>query len=113
LDSLVRSLVSSGGYYAPSVHANGFPDSASVLEQASMVQWRIGEEQLALIVLVMDTGNDLHTLLQLLLWLLPIAAIPPANPPGHVGRGIGALSGSKESSMCDVGEAVVLSCLRR
>jgi hypothetical protein len=113
LDSLVRSLVSSGGYYAPSVHANGFPDSASVLEQASMVQWRIGDEQLALIVLVMDTGNDLHTLLQLLLWLLPIAAIPPANPPGHVGRGIGALSGSKESSMCDVGEAVVLSCLRR
>jgi hypothetical protein len=113
LDSLVRSLVSSGGYCNPGMQANEFPNPASVFKQESVLQWRLREEQLAIIVFVMDTGNDLYSLLHFLLWLLPIATTSPVNPPGHVGRRVGVLTGNKESCMCDVGEAMILSCLRR
>lgn len=117
LGTLVRTLVSSGGLTVPSSHynqglGNGEISDSTLAESGNITRWRMGEEQLAIIVFVMDMGSDFHALLQLLLWLLPVAAAPPSKTPGHVNRGMSPFPG-KEASLCDVGEAAILSCLQR
>ncbi|BFI43571.1 hypothetical protein MPTK2_Ug00450 [Marchantia polymorpha subsp. ruderalis] len=94
LDLVVRRLVAGG-------------------EGGTCVRWRLNEEQLAVVIYVLDVANDFHTLVQLVLWLLPIAPVSPAAPPGHGNRGIATLPWIRENSTCDVGESVLLSCLRR
>lgn len=116
LDSSVRNLVSSWGLTFPKSQVNygmgnGGISSTAPEELGGTLGWRMGEEQLSIVVYIMDMGNNFHTLVQLLLWLLPIAPTSPSTP-GHVNRGISQL-GNKDGSLCDLGEAAILSCLQR
>lgn len=115
LDNQVRSLLSNQGVTFPSSQANrrlangGVPEADS----ADTGTWRLGEEQFAIIVYIMDVGNDLRTLVQFLLWLLPIAGTSSSGPLNHVNPGIPAYAGGSDSSPCGVGETAMLSCLQR
>lgn len=115
LDCQVRSLLLNQGITFPNSQGHrrsangGVPDSDSV----DTGIWRLGDEQFAIIVYIMDVGNDLHTLVQLLLWLLPLAGISSSAPPSHVNHGIPAYAGASDSSPCGVGETAMLSCLQR
>lgn len=115
LDSQVRSLLSNEGITFPSSQANRRLANGGVLDADSVDTgtWRLGEEQFAIIVYIMDVGNDLRTLVQLLLWLLPISGTSLSAPLSHVNPGIPAYAGSSDSSPCGVGETAMLSCLQR
>lgn len=116
LDSSVRNLVNSSGLTFPKSQlnygmGNGGISTIGSEQLGGTLGWRMGEEQLSIVVYIMDMGNNFHTLVQLLLWLLPIAPTSPSTP-GHVNRGISHL-GNKDGSLCDLGEAAILSCLQR
>ncbi|KAL3675105.1 hypothetical protein R1sor_025053 [Riccia sorocarpa] len=121
LDMVVRDLVSGGGKVSsPPVARNtsasgysvngGAPNSA---EAGASVRWRMSEEQLAVIIYILDVANDFHTLVHLILWLLPTATVRQTTPPGHGSRGMASSPWVREHSTCDVGESTLLSCLRR
>ncbi|KAL2623688.1 hypothetical protein R1flu_003893 [Riccia fluitans] len=120
LDTIVRDLVSGGGNVssppvarnssASGYPLNGGPNSA---EAGSNVRWRMSEEQFAVILYILDIANDFHTLVHLILWLLPTAPVRQAAPHGHGSRGMASSPWIREYPTCDVGESVLLSCLRR
>lgn len=115
LDSQVRSLLMNQGITFPSsqAHRRLANGGVSDADSADTGPWRLGDEQFAIIVYIMDVGNDLHTLVNLLLWLFPIAGISSSSPPSHVNHGIPAYAGGSDSSPCGVGETAMLSCLSR
>ncbi|XP_024364387.1 mediator of RNA polymerase II transcription subunit 12 [Physcomitrium patens] len=115
LDSQLRSILTNQGITSPSLQgdrrlANG---GVSNTDSADPGTWRLGEEQFSIIVYIMDVGNDLHTLMQLLLWLLPISGTISSPSVIHVNHGIPAYVGSRDGSSCAVGETALLSCLQR
>lgn len=112
LDSQVRSLLSNQGISFPNIQANRGLANGGVFD-ADTGTWRLAEEHFAIIVYIMDVGNDLRTLVQLLLWLLPISGISSSVPFNHVNPGIPAYAGSSDSSPCAVSETAMLSCLQR
>jgi hypothetical protein len=115
LDSQVRSLLTNQGITFPNsqAHRRLANGAVSDADSADTGTWRLGDEQFAIIVDIMDVGNDLHTLVKLLLWLLPIAGISSSAPPSHVNHGIPAYAGASDGSPCGVGETAMLSCLQR
>lgn len=115
LDSQVRSLLTNQGITFPNsqAHRRLANGAVSDADSADTGTWRLGDEQFAIIVYIMDVGNDLHTLVKLLLWLLPIAGISSSAPPSHVNHGIPAYAGASDGSPCGVGETAMLSCLQR
>lgn len=115
LDNQLRSILTNQGVTSPSLQgdrrlANGVVSNA---DSADAGTWRLGEEQFSIIVYIMDVGNDLHTLMQLLLWILPISGT--VSPPSviHVNHGIPAYAGNRDGSACAVGETALLSYLQR
>ncbi|KAJ7529621.1 hypothetical protein O6H91_15G058800 [Diphasiastrum complanatum] len=79
----------------------------------SSVQWRLNEEHFITIVYVLDLSLDFRSILKLLLWLLPLAAISAGSFTAQSSRNTSGLVSMKENSSCDVSEATILSCLRR
>lgn len=115
LNIQVRSLLTNQGVTSPSSQsdrrlANG---GISSIKSSDTSSWRLGEEQFSILVYIMDVGNDLRTLVQLLLWLLPISGTVSSLPASHVNHGIPAYVGIRGGSPCAVGETTLLSCLQR
>ncbi|BBN20580.1 hypothetical protein Mp_Vg00710 [Marchantia polymorpha subsp. ruderalis] len=118
LDLAVRRLVTGGdSSCTPQIARNssalGSAVPLALTESGTSNRWRMNEEQLGVIVYILDVANDFHTLIGLVLWLLPAAPVPPTTPPGHGSRGMPTTSLMRDTSACDVGEAVLLSSLRR
>ncbi|GAB4844487.1 hypothetical protein Ancab_037865 [Ancistrocladus abbreviatus] len=84
----------------------------SSTDDGSSIQWKLGEDELSVILYLMDVSNDLSTAVRFLIWLLPKAVNIP-NTTIHGGRNMMILQRNSESQACEVGESFLLSCIRR
>ncbi|KAI9110048.1 hypothetical protein K1719_019089 [Acacia pycnantha] len=89
-----------------------FGRSFTVVDGRSSIRWKLGEDELSAILYLMDISDDLVSAVKFLLWLLPKVVSSP-NSTVHSGRNVLMLPRNVESQVCDVGEAFLLSSLRR
>ncbi|KAL2335974.1 hypothetical protein Fmac_010420 [Flemingia macrophylla] len=81
-------------------------------DDKSTTRWKLGEDELSMILYLMDISDDLVSAVKFLLWLLP-KVLNSSNSTIHSGRNILMLPRNVENHVCDVGEAFLLSSLRR
>lgn len=110
LVSVVRQLVEEAEKTVPKSGQYSRP-FIPVDDRGSM-QWRLGEEELSAMLYFMDVCNDLVSAVKFLIWLLPKVLSTPSTPI-HSGRNMLVLSRNAENHVCQVGEAFLLSSLRR
>ncbi|KAL5132831.1 Mediator of RNA polymerase II transcription subunit 12 [Glycine soja] len=83
-----------------------------VADDRGSIRWKLGEDELSVILYLMDISDDLVSAVKFLLWLLPKVLNSP-NSTIHSGRNVLMLPRNVENQVCDVGEAFLLSSLRR
>ncbi|XP_010255357.1 PREDICTED: mediator of RNA polymerase II transcription subunit 12-like isoform X2 [Nelumbo nucifera] len=84
----------------------------SSIDDKNSVRWKLTEDELSAILYLMDISFDLVSAVKFLLWLLP--KIPSTtNSNIHSGRSILMLPKNTECYSCEVGEAFLLSSIRR
>ncbi|KAL3829667.1 hypothetical protein ACJIZ3_018469 [Penstemon smallii] len=77
----------------------------------SSIRWRLGEDELSAILHIMDVCNELVSAIRFLLWLLPKI---PSNPGSTThNRNIVTPPRIAVNHACEVGEAFLLSSIRR
>ncbi|XP_030490033.2 mediator of RNA polymerase II transcription subunit 12 [Cannabis sativa] len=76
------------------------------------IRWKLGEDELSAILYLMDVSNDLVLAVKFVLWLLPKVLGSPSSTI-HSGRNSLMLPRNVESQVCEVGEAFLVSSLRR
>ncbi|CAN0824836.1 Mediator of RNA polymerase II transcription subunit 12 [Linum grandiflorum] len=81
-------------------------------DDRNSTRWKLGEDELSVILYVMDVCNDLVSATKFLLWLLQKVQNHPSSTV-HSGRSVMMLQRNMESHACEVGEAFWLSSLRR
>lgn len=110
---LVRQLVEEAGKTAEAavkVGQNSRPFSA--VDERGSTRWKLGEDELSAILHLMDISNELSSAAKFLIWLLP--KVPSSgNSTIHGGRNVLMLPRNVENQVCTVGEAFILSSLRR
>ncbi|KAL9228921.1 hypothetical protein vseg_004449 [Gypsophila vaccaria] len=83
-----------------------------VADEKTLVKWKLGEDELSVILYVMDICADLPSAIRFLIWLLP-KALGNLTTPVHAGRSMMILPRNAESHTCEVREAFLLSAIRR
>ncbi|KAK4794587.1 hypothetical protein SAY86_012581 [Trapa natans] len=111
LINVVRRLVEEAEK-ASSVKAGQTNNRTSLVDESSSLKWKLSEDELSVILYLMDASNDIVLAIKFLLWLLPKALSIP-NSTIHSGRNLLTLQRHMESHVCEVGEAFLLSSLRR
>ncbi|KAL2330300.1 hypothetical protein Fmac_017881 [Flemingia macrophylla] len=91
---------------------NQFGRSFATVDDKSSIRWKLGEDELSALLYLFDISGDLVSAVKFLLWLLPKAYSSP-NSIIHSGRNVLMLPRNMEHQACDVGEAFLLSSLRR
>ncbi|CAN1308844.1 Mediator of RNA polymerase II transcription subunit 12 [Linum perenne] len=81
-------------------------------DDRNSTRWKLGEDELSVILYLMDVCNDLVSAAKFLLWLLPKVQSHPSSTI-HSGRSVMMLQRNMESHACEVGEPFWLSSLRR
>ncbi|EEF50532.1 mediator of RNA polymerase II transcription subunit 12 [Ricinus communis] len=94
------------------IKSSQFSRSFVPADDRSSIRWKLGEDELSAVLYVMDVCNDLVSAAKLLLWLLP-KVVSNHNSTIHSGRNTMMLPRNVENHACEVGEAFLLSCLRR
>ncbi|KAL5859698.1 hypothetical protein ACOSQ4_000994 [Xanthoceras sorbifolium] len=110
LISVVRQLVEEAEKTV--VKVGQFSRPFIPVDDRSTMRWRLGEEELSAILYFMDVCNDLVSAAKFLIWLLPKVLNSPSTTI-HGGRNVLVLSRNAENHVCQVGEAFLLSSLRR
>ncbi|XP_054784533.1 mediator of RNA polymerase II transcription subunit 12 [Prosopis cineraria] len=110
LMTVVRHLIEETGKTVGKVGHFGRP--FAVVDDRNSIRWKLGEDELSAILYLMDISDDLVSAVKFLLWLLPKAVSSPSSTI-HSGRNVLMLPRNVESQVCDVGEAFLLSSLRR
>ncbi|XP_010523017.1 PREDICTED: mediator of RNA polymerase II transcription subunit 12 [Tarenaya hassleriana] len=82
------------------------------VEERSSARWKLGEDELSAIIHLMDTSLDLVSAVRFLLWLLPKTSISPSFTI-QGGRNLLIVPKNVENHACEVGEAFLVSSLRR
>ncbi|XP_011036341.1 PREDICTED: mediator of RNA polymerase II transcription subunit 12 isoform X2 [Populus euphratica] len=110
LITVVRQLVEETEKNATKV--SQFNRSFVNVDDRSSIRWKLGEDELSAILYLMDVCSDLVSSAKLLLWLLPKV---PSNPNSTIqsGRNIMMPPRNVENHACEVGEAFLVSSLRR
>ncbi|XP_074272992.1 mediator of RNA polymerase II transcription subunit 12 [Silene latifolia] len=81
-------------------------------DEKSSIRWKLGEDELSVILYFMDVCADLPSALRFLIWLLP-KALGNLTTPVHGGRNMMMLPRNVESHTCEVKEPFLLSAIRR
>ncbi|KAA8516052.1 hypothetical protein F0562_019231 [Nyssa sinensis] len=110
LITLVRHLVGETEKSAAKVGQYSRPFPA--VDDKSFVRWKLGEDELSVILYLMDISNDLVSASRFLIWLLP-KVLSSRNTTIHGGRTIIMQPRNVGSQVCEVGEAFLLSSIRR
>ncbi|XVE77146.1 hypothetical protein DITRI_Ditri13aG0038100 [Diplodiscus trichospermus] len=110
LVSVVRQLVEESEKSVAKVGQYGRPFVAA--DEKSPLRWKLGEDELSAILYIMDVSCDLASAVKFLLWLSPKVVSNP-SPTIHTGRNILMMPRNVENHACEVGEAYLLSSLRR
>ncbi|XP_044492152.1 mediator of RNA polymerase II transcription subunit 12-like [Mangifera indica] len=82
------------------------------VDDRSVLRWRLGEDELSALLYFMDACNDLVSAAKFLLWLLP-KVLSSSSSTIHSVRNIQMLARNVENHVCEVGEAFLLSSIRR
>ncbi|KAG7990418.1 hypothetical protein I3843_02G024500 [Carya illinoinensis] len=82
------------------------------VDDRSSIGWKLGEDELSAILYFMDLTNDLVSAAKFLLWLFPKVLSSPKSTI-HAGRNALMLPRNVDNKVCEVGEAFLLSSLRR
>ncbi|KAL6565943.1 hypothetical protein OROHE_004998 [Orobanche hederae] len=107
--SIVKQLIGEGEKFAAKVGQYGRP--IPPVDSRSSLRWSLGEDELSAILYIMDVCDDLVSATRFLLWLFPKL---PSNPGSQIhSRNTVMLPRFVESYDCEVGEAFLLSCIRR
>ncbi|KAM7260986.1 hypothetical protein ACFE04_026461 [Oxalis oulophora] len=110
LTSAVRQLVEETEKTVTKVDQFGRPSIST--DDKSSVRWKLGEDELSMILYLLDVCNDLVSAVKFLLWLLPKALNVPSSTI-HSGRNMLMMPRNAENNVCDVGEAFLLASLHR
>lgn len=110
LMTVIRQLVEETGKIVPK--GGQFGRTFTPVDEKSNARWKLGEEELSAILYLMDVSNDLVSAVKFLLWLAPKVLSSP-NSTIHSGRNILPLPRNVENNVCEVGEAFLVSSLRR
>lgn len=84
----------------------------ATVDDRSSIRWKLADDELSAILYLMDISDDLVSAVKFLLWLLP-KVCSSLNSTIHSGRNVLILPRNVENQVCDVGEAFLLSSLRR
>ncbi|XP_019461031.1 PREDICTED: mediator of RNA polymerase II transcription subunit 12-like isoform X2 [Lupinus angustifolius] len=84
----------------------------SIVDDRSSIRWELGEDELSLILYLMDISDDLVAASKFLIWLVP-KVLNSSNQTIQSGRNVKMLPRNVENQICDVGEAFLISSLRR
>ncbi|XP_023538694.1 mediator of RNA polymerase II transcription subunit 12-like [Cucurbita pepo subsp. pepo] len=95
-----------------STKAGQFGRSLTAVDDRNTIRWKFGEDQLSSILYLTDVCNDFVSGVKFLLWLLPKVLIS-SNSTMNSRRSILLLPRNVENQVCEVGEAYLLSSLRR
>uniref|UniRef100_A0A1J3JXE6 Mediator of RNA polymerase II transcription subunit 12 n=1 Tax=Noccaea caerulescens TaxID=107243 RepID=A0A1J3JXE6_NOCCA len=109
LTTVVQQLVEESE--KSSVRVGQFNRGAPV-EEKSTTRWKLGADELSSILFLIDLSLDLVSVVKFLLWLLPKANSSPSFAV-QGGRNLLIVPRKVENSMCEVGEAILVSSLRR
>ncbi|KAK7340256.1 hypothetical protein VNO77_20955 [Canavalia gladiata] len=110
LMTVVRQLIEETEKNVGKVSQFGRP--FATVDDRSSIRWKLGEDELSALLYLMDISDDLVSAVKFLLWLLPKVYSSP-NSTIHSGRNVIMLPRNVENQACDVGEAFLLSSLRR
>ncbi|KAE8733322.1 Mediator of RNA polymerase II transcription subunit 12 [Hibiscus syriacus] len=105
--SVVRHLVEES---EKSIAKVGRPFVAA--DEKGPLRWKLVEDELSAILYLLDVSCDSVSAVKFLLWLFPKAISNP-SPTIHGGRNYIVVPRNVENYACEVGEAYLLSCLRR
>ncbi|PIM99566.1 RNA polymerase II transcription mediator [Handroanthus impetiginosus] len=109
LISVVKELIEEAEKLAAKVGQYG--RSLPTTDDRSSMRWRLGEDELSAILYIMDFCDELVSATRFLLWLFPKL---PSNPGSTIqSRNVLLLPRSTENHACGVGEAFLLSSMRR
>ncbi|KAL6126178.1 hypothetical protein ACLB2K_074229 [Fragaria x ananassa] len=89
-----------------------FGRNFTAVDDRSSTRWKLDEDELSAALYFMDVSDDLVSAVKFLLWLLPKVITSP-NYTIHSGRNILLLQRNVEGQVCEVGEAFLISSLRR
>ncbi|KAL2892223.1 Mediator of RNA polymerase II transcription subunit 12 [Bienertia sinuspersici] len=84
----------------------------SSVDEKSSVKWKLGEDELSVILYLMDMCTEVPMAIRFLIWLLP-KSVGNLSTPIHGGRNIMMLPRNVESHACEVKEPFLLSAIRR
>ncbi|KAL8500001.1 hypothetical protein ACS0TY_019843 [Phlomoides rotata] len=108
LVSVVKNLIEETERTTPKVGQFGRPHPAN--DGRSSMPWRLGEEELAAILYMMDVCHEFVSATRLLLWLLPKI---PNNPGSSIpSRSIMMLPRNADNNVLRIGESFLLSSIR-
>ncbi|KAK7295086.1 hypothetical protein RJT34_17989 [Clitoria ternatea] len=110
LMTIVRQLIEETERNVGKVGQFGRP--LATVDDRSSIRWKLGEDELSALLYLMDISDDLVSAVRFLLWLLPKVYSSP-NSTIHSGRNVLMMPRNVENQPCDVGEAFLLSSLRR
>ncbi|CAL0308215.1 unnamed protein product [Lupinus luteus] len=110
LMTVVRQVVEENEIVFGKVGQVGRP--YSIVDDRSSMRWKLGEDELSSILYLMDITDDLISASKFLIWLLPKVLNSP-NSTIQSGRNVLMLPRNVENQVCDVGEAFLISSLRR
>lgn len=113
LMGIVRQLIDEGGKITDNAAKVGpYGRSLPPVDDKGVAKWKLGEDELSNILYLMDVCDDLVSAARFLIWLLPKVPINPI-PSVHGGRNVMIVPRNVENHLCAVGEAFILSSLRR
>lgn len=111
LVTTIRQLVE--GNEKTASKASHYSSSFSTsFDDRNIVRWRLTEDELSTILYLLDMSLDLTAAAKLLVWLFPKVFGGPSSTV-HIGRNVMMSTKNKENTICDVGEAFLLSSLQR
>ncbi|KNA19836.1 hypothetical protein SOVF_057910 [Spinacia oleracea] len=84
----------------------------SSVDEKSSARWKLGEDELSIILYLMDMCTEVPMAIRFLIWLLP-KALGNLNTPIHGGRNMMMQPRNVESHACEVKEPFLLSAIRR
>ncbi|XP_010419586.1 PREDICTED: mediator of RNA polymerase II transcription subunit 12 [Camelina sativa] len=109
LTTLVRQLVEEPE--KSSVKVGQF-NRGTPVEEKSTSRWKLGVDELSTILFLLDISLDFVSVVKFLFWLLPKANSSPSFAV-QGGRNLLIMPRNVANNMCEIGEAILVSSLRR
>ncbi|CAN4111593.1 unnamed protein product [Withania somnifera] len=110
LIGIVKQLAEESEKAVTKVGQYGRPFSAA--DERGCARWKLGEDELSAVLYLIDACDELVLAARFLLWLLP-KVLGGCSATVHGSRNILTIPKNTENNVCEVGEAYLLSSMRR